>query len=105
MVRPFIMTGGRTHAERRDLRLETLLETVTAIDPSALPTEQAAIVRLCREPQSVAEISARLGLVVSVVTIVASDLVAAGMLDVHQTDPVEIQLDMLARMIERVRSM
>ncbi len=104
MVRPFIMTGGRTRAERRNLRIETVLHTTASADPSGFPTEQAAILRLCREPQSVAEVAARLGLVVSVVAIVAADLVAAGVIDVHQTDPVEIELDMLTRMIERVRA-
>jgi hypothetical protein len=105
MVRPFIMTGGRTRPERRDLRLETLLHCAPGVDVTKLPTEQAAILRVCREPQSVAEVGARLGLVVSVVSIVAADLVAAGLLDVHQTDPVEIELDTLLRMIERVRAL
>lgn len=103
-VRPFIMTGGRTRAARRDLRVETMLQTTGAPIRPELPSEQLAIVELCREPQSVAEVSARLGLVVGVVTVIAADLIAAGMLDVHHTDPVEIELDMLARMIERVRS-
>jgi len=105
MVRPFIMTGGRTRPERRDLRLETLLQCAPGVDPTTLPSEQAAILRACSEPLSVAEVGANLGLVVSVVSIVAGDLVAAGLLDVHQTDPVEIELDMLLRMIERVRAL
>lgn len=105
MVRPFIMTGGRTRPERPDLRLETLLHSVPGVDVTTLPTEQAAIVRTCREPQSVAEVGAKLGLVVTVVSIVAADLVDAGLLDVHQTDPVEVELDMLLRMIERVRAL
>jgi len=105
IVRPFIMTGGRTRPERQDLRLETLLHSAPHVDVMTLPTEQAAIVRACREPQSVAEVGAKLGLVVTVVSIVAADLVEAGLLDVHQTDPVEIELDMLLRMIERVRAL
>ncbi len=103
LVRPFVMTGGRTRAEHRDLRLETMLRA-TGPASAGLPTEQAAIVRLCQEPQSVAELAARLSLVVGVATIVAGDLVAQGLLEVHHTDPVDIELDALTRMIERVRA-
>ena len=104
LVRPFIMTGGRTRADRRDLRVETMLKATTATPPPGLPSEQAAILRRCHEPLAVAEVSAKLGLVVGVVTVLASDLVNAGLLEVHHTDPVEIELDVLNRMIERVRA-
>ena len=43
-------------------------------------------------------------LVVGVVAVIAGDLIATGLLDVHHTDPVEIELDMLTKMIERVRA-
>ena len=39
-----------------------------------------------------------------VVQVIAGDLIASGLLDVHHTDPVEIELDMLTKMIERVRA-
>lgn len=103
LVRPFVMTGGRTRVEQRDLRLETMLKTVRS-SPGGLPTEQEAMLRLCRNPQSIAELASHLGLVVGVAAIVAGDLVAAGMLEVHHTDPVDIELDALTRMIERVRA-
>lgn len=104
-VRPFIMTGGRTRAERRDLRVETLLSTTGADLPEGLPPEQTAILRACTTPTSVAEVAAGLNLVLGVVTVVAGDLIADGLLEVHQTDPVEIELDALTRMLERVRSL
>ncbi len=44
------------------------------------------------EPLSVAEVAAKLHLVVGVVAVIADDLIAAGLLDVHHTDPVEIEL-------------
>ena len=105
LVRPFIMTGGRTRAGRRDLRVETILQA-SAADPCRvdLPSEQARLLELCVEPQSVAEVAAKLRLVVGVVDVIAGDLIAAGLLDVHHTDPVEIELDMLTKMIERVRA-
>jgi hypothetical protein len=103
LVRPFVMTGGRTRVEQRELRLESMLRTVRP-SPGGLATEQEAMLRLCVEPQSIAELGARLGLVVGVVAIVAGDLVAEGLLEVHHTDPVDIELQALTRMIERVRA-
>jgi hypothetical protein len=104
LVRPFIMTGGRTRTGRRDLRLETMLQTIGDHVPQGLPSEQEEIVRLCLEPQSVAEVAAKLHLIVGVVSVIAGDLIAADLLTVHHTDPVEIELDMLTKMIERVRA-
>jgi uncharacterized protein DUF742 len=103
-VRPYIMTGGRTRADRRDLRVETMLQASVADIPRDLPSEQEDLLRACEEPQSVAEVSNALGLVTGVVAVIAGDLIASGLLDVHHTDPVEIELDMLTKMIERVRA-
>jgi hypothetical protein len=103
-VRPFIMTGGRTRAARRDLRVETMLQAKTDTIPMGLPSEQEELLALCRVPQSVAEVAAKLGLVVGVVTVIAGDLIAADLLTVHHTDPVEIELDTLTKMLERVRA-
>jgi len=103
-VRPFIMTGGRTRAERRDLRVETMLQASVDAVPFGLPSEQEELLRLCAVPLSVAEVAAKLHLVVGVVAVIAGDLIATGLLDVHHTDPVEIELDMLTKMIERVRA-
>ena len=103
-VRPFIMTGGRTRAERRDLRVETMLQVAVEDIPAGLPSEQDELLRICREPISVAEVAAHLHLVLGVVQVIAGDLIATGLLDVHHTDPVEIELDMLTKMIERVRA-
>jgi len=103
-VRPFIMTGGRTRADRRDLRVETMLQATVDMVPLGLHSEEEQVLRLCVEPLSVAEVASRLNLVVGVVTVIASDLIGADLLDVHHTDPVEIELDMLTKMIERVRA-
>ena len=104
LVRPFVMTGGRTRVERRDLRMETMLRAIREPEPGTLMSEQEAMVRLCQEPQSIAEIAARLDLVLGVAAIIASDLIGEGYFEVHHTDPVDIELDALTRMIERVRA-
>jgi len=105
VVRPFVMTGGRTRADRRDLRVETMLTTVDGAPTSGLSAEQAKLLSLCQRPISIAEASAALGLVIGVTTILAADLVSEGRLEVHQTDPVEIELDVLSRMIDAVRAL
>jgi hypothetical protein len=104
LVRPFVMTGGRTRAEGRELRMETMLRTVAEPEAGTLPSEQLAMVQLCREPQSIAEVAARLNLVLGVAAIIAGDLINQGLFEVHHTDPVDIELDALTRMIERVRA-
>lgn len=104
LVRPYIMTGGRTRAQRRDLRVETLLHTRSGHVPPYLPDEQQLVLDECHQVMSVAEVASHLHLVVGVVMILADDLISAGLLDVHHTDPVEIELSMLTKMIERVRT-
>jgi hypothetical protein len=104
-VRPFVMTGGRVKADRRDLRVETLLHATSAPRPERFAPEQLAILDACARPLSLAEVAATCGLVLGVVTVLASDLIAAGLLQVHQTDPVEIELDALTRMLERVKEL
>jgi Na+/glutamate symporter len=105
VVRPFVMTGGRTRAERRDLRIETMLTAVGGVGTAGLSAEQVKLLKLCERPISIAEASAALGLVIGVTTILAADLVSGGRLEVHQTDPVEIELDVLSRMIDAVKAL
>lgn len=105
VVRPFVMTGGRTRAQRRDLRLETMLSAVPGASLDGLSPEQRRLMELCDQPLSVAEASSALGIVVGVTIILAADLVVGGQMELHQTDPVEIELDTLSRMIERVRAL
>ena len=104
LIRPFIITGGRTATTRPELRWESLVETTGT--PLPEPTsEQRAILDEALEPVSIAELSARLRLPMAVVAIVVEDLLDADAVRVHQTDPVEIELSALTRMIERVRSL
>jgi hypothetical protein len=68
-------------------------------------TEEIAILERCRTPVSIAEVAAATGLPLAVTTILVADLLDAGRIGVHETDPVEIELSALTRMIERVRSL
>lgn len=81
-VRPYAMTGGRTRAQM-DLAIETLvLATPKGRDGvGQLAFEQSQIVQLATSPMSIAEVSARLGVVLGVVRILVADLLATDMLE------------------------
>ncbi|MFH7598661.1 DUF742 domain-containing protein [Streptomyces racemochromogenes] len=75
--RLYVITGGRSvPLDRTGLDLVTLIVATSGPRPGMQP-EHAAIVRLCQSPLSVAEISAYLGLPVSVVTVLLGDLLTA----------------------------
>jgi hypothetical protein len=82
-LRPFVITAGRVDGPDPDIQMETQVTIHPGAPPSRLPPEKRAIVTLCREPLSVAEISARLRLHLGVTRILVGDLRAAGHLDVH----------------------
>ncbi|WP_327355991.1 DUF742 domain-containing protein [Streptomyces sp. NBC_01304] len=74
--RLYVITGGRSGSSAPTaLDLVTLIVAKSGPRPGMQP-ERAAIMRICQRPLSVAEISAHLGLPVSVVTVLLSDLLA-----------------------------
>jgi hypothetical protein len=86
-LRPFVLTSGRVHGLDPDIEIETQVTARPAgTDPTTGPLapEQQAIVSLCREPVSVAEISALLHLQLGVTRVLVGDLRATGHLDIHQ---------------------
>jgi hypothetical protein len=87
--RPFVITAGRVHAHDPGIDLHTQVTARFPEPPGAwleLSHEQRAIVDLCVEAMSVAEISARLHLHLGVTKILVGDLRSAGYLDVHSQD-------------------
>ena len=66
----------RTRPAHDDLELETLVQTVTGIDEqlAGLGREQRSIAALCREVVSVAEIAARLDLLLGVTRVIVGDM-------------------------------
>ena len=90
-------------SERPTLRVETLVQTSANAGEAAF--EPGRIVQLCRTPHSIAEVSAKLELPLGVVRVLVGDLVAEDQLIVHHNDPVDIELSVLTRMIDRVRSL
>ena len=74
--RLYTVTGGRSQADEPDLDLVTLI--VSNAEPvPGMQSEHARILRMCKNPVAVVEISADLGLPVGVVKILLSDLLRA----------------------------
>ncbi|MEW1720058.1 DUF742 domain-containing protein [Streptomyces sp. NPDC093109] len=78
--RLYVITGGPDGAERASLDLVTMIMACDEPSPTVQP-EQAAILRLCRAPLSVAEISAYLSLPFSVVTALLTELLATELVE------------------------
>jgi len=110
-LRPFVLTAGRVNAVDREIDVETQV-TLRPHDPRAgraplasLGPEMQAMVELCTEPISVAEISARLRLHLGVTKILVADLRAAGYLDVHVADTLSPHsVDTILRVMHGLRA-
>jgi len=78
LVRPYAMTRGRTSSRQTNLEMITLIVSLGPISPSqaqSLEPECQQILSLAETPTSVAEISAGLGLPLSVTKILIGDLI------------------------------
>ncbi|MFF0187256.1 DUF742 domain-containing protein [Streptomyces sp. NPDC005244] len=75
--RLYVLTGGGESGDRAELDLVTLVVARAESPPPAVQPEQSALLRLCRAPLSVAELSAYLNLPFSVVTVLLTELLAA----------------------------
>lgn len=85
--RLYVITGGRrAQSEAGSLDLVTLVVSRSTPGPTMQP-EQAAILRMCDYPLSVAEISAYLGLPVSAIKVLLNDLLADGQVEVRAPIP------------------
>ncbi|MEU6078238.1 DUF742 domain-containing protein [Micromonospora sp. NPDC047074] len=106
-LRPFVLTAGRVVAADPDIGLETQVTARPATNRATpltwLAPESQAIVALCVEPLSVAEISARTRLHFGVTRVLVGDLRAAGHLDVHDGADV-LDTDIILRVIDGLRA-
>ena len=104
-VRPFIMTGGRTAPSGGTCGSRPCCRRTGRDLPEHLAPEQTAILRACMKPTSVAEVAAGLGLVLGVVTVLPATSSPTASSRSTRPTLVEIELDALTRMLERVRSL
>jgi hypothetical protein len=81
--RLYTITGP--DGDRAQLDLVTLI-VARADPPASAPPEEAAVLRLCASPLSVAELSAYLRLPFSAMTVLLTDMLAAG--TVHARAPI-----------------
>jgi hypothetical protein len=81
LVRPYVVTRGRTHAAGSDLPIETIVVGVGPLDPlpAHLPSEASAMLTLCRDPMSIAELAARARVPVGVARVLVADLDELGL--------------------------
>ncbi|MFF3573222.1 DUF742 domain-containing protein [Nocardia jiangxiensis] len=103
VVRPFLMTGGRTTPMIEGLRIETLVHAAPEALSAPLRFELRTVVRLCQQPQSIAEIAAALHVPIGVARVVVGDLVAAGHASVAQDQ--EISTAVIERIRDLVRAL
>jgi predicted DNA-binding transcriptional regulator len=103
LVRPFLMTGGRTRPVHDGLRIETLVSAPPAALFAPLRFELRRIVELCQSPQSVAEIAVRLRIPLGVARVLVADLVTDGFVTYSQ--PTELPIELIERIRDRVRAL
>lgn len=84
-LRPYLLTGGRTHTDVDGLAFETLVQTIGDGDTSRLRFESAKAIEMCDEPISIAEISAHLSIPLGSTMVLIGDLIASGHLRSHKT--------------------
>lgn len=105
--RPFLMTQGRTQGSSEAIAIETqVVATERGLaDQTHTTFERRDIVELCREPMSVAEVSARLGLHLNVVRVLVGDLYAEGRVLAHLAEfDASQDVDTLRRVIRGLRA-
>jgi hypothetical protein len=86
-VRPFLVTAGRVAGTTTGPPIPVETQVVATAEGlrelDRLTFERHDIVAVCRRPQSIAEIAAKLRLHLNVVRVLAEDLRSAGQLSVH----------------------
>src|SRR5262245_15703559 len=89
VVRHYAMTSGRTKPRRGEFDLITLImatRTTAQVDPSLQP-EFSAIIRMCQNPVSVAELATHLDLPAGTVRVLLGDLLDRGYIRTRSPAP------------------
>ncbi|GAA0669654.1 DUF742 domain-containing protein [Kitasatospora atroaurantiaca] len=97
VVRPFIVTAGRTRPVSEELRLETLVSAPPSALTAPLGFERHRIVELCQYPRSVAELAALLPTPLGVARVLVADLAAERYVRIHLAESPSVAL------LERIR--
>lgn len=108
LVRPYMLTGGRTRGSYA-LEMETLIsargDALGVVESGTI--EQRSIVEACPSPRSVAEIAVNLRMPLGVARVLVSDAADAGLVNVHKTvssaDGAEAHLLLMERVLSGLR--
>lgn len=101
-VRPYIITGGRTVGAAGDIPIETLV--VARRSAQGLAPDHAAVINLCTEPLSVAEIAVHIRQPIGVARVLVADLTASGHVEQHETAATE-GAAIVRRLLDGIRSL
>ncbi|GAA2483604.1 DUF742 domain-containing protein [Streptomyces sp. NPDC059506] len=107
-LRPYVITRGRSRPTRNTLRVDTLLLADPDRPlPASAGRQERALHRMCVRLLSLAEAAVHLELPVSVVTILASDLVDSGHLQARSGIPAAARPDreLLLEVLHGLRSL
>ena len=103
VIRPFLLTGGRTQVAHEGLAIESLVVAEPGVQTDRLRFEARRIVELCWQPTSIAELSAALTVPLGVVRVLVSDLVAEQMVGIVPRE--QMTLQMMERIRDSVRAL
>jgi hypothetical protein len=87
VVRPYAMTGGRTHSTTAGFDVVALVTAragLTAGDVLGLQPEHRAILGFTRDPLAVAEVASQLDLPLGVVRVLLGDLLHQGLISMYE---------------------
>lgn len=99
LIRPFMVTGGRTRPLHDGLKLETMVYAQPAALSAPLQFEQRRAIELAQEPVSVAELASQLDLPIGVARVLIADLYAANYVEFREPSALPTQT------IERIRDL
>ncbi len=107
VVRPYMVTGGRTDPTSADFDLISHVVATSSLAAETPSPEHQAILGLTQEPRSVAEVAARVDLPLGVVRVLLCDLLSGGL--ISRYDPPSIDdlpdIDTLQAVIHGLRAL
>ncbi len=108
-LRPYVLTKGRARPTRNTISVDTLLIATDPAPPLPISAgrQERALLAMCRGLLSLVEVAARLELPVSVVRVLASDLVDSGHLTARAGSPRAAQLsrELLQEVLNGLRAL
>lgn len=103
VIRPFLLTQGRTRPVQNGLRIESIVTAAPAALYAPLRFELRSIVVRCQQPQSLAEIASGLGVPIGVAKVLVADLLTEHLVSLAPST--ELPIDVIERIRDCVRTL